>query len=131
MWSPSRTQWTVIWLVTVLILLAWPPREGRSLGVKAINWIADPTHALPELPESLPMGLDDDGDAVSAHDAQEHEYYRAFDSGGMTRLRLQLKTFEDPFDPTTEHQLLVGLGVVSALVVWQLDTRKKRASASQ
>jgi hypothetical protein len=127
MWSPSRTQWAVIWVVTVLLLLAWPPSEGRSLGVKAINWLADPTHALPDAPEPLPMGLDDDGDAVAAHDALEQEYYRAYDSGGSTRTRLELKSFEDPLNPVTERQVLVGVGVISALFVWMLETRRGKS----
>lgn len=125
MWQPSRTQWTVIWTVTVFILLAWAPQQGQSLGVKALNWIADPTHALPDLPPALPMGLDDDGDAVSAHDALEQEYYRAYDTGGFTRTRLKLKTFEDPFDPTTEHQLLIALGALSVLFVWRLEGSRR------
>ena len=36
-------------------------------------------------PPPLPMSLDDDGDAVSAHDAQESEYYQAYDSSTLTR----------------------------------------------
>jgi hypothetical protein len=126
MWSPSRTQWAVIWTVAALIFLAWPPKEGRSFAVRAINWAADPTGSLPDLPPVLPMGLDDDGDAVSAHDAQEQDYYRAYDSGGLTRTRLRLKTMEDPFDVGTERQLLVGVGIAAALAIWQLETRRAR-----
>ena len=126
MWQPNRSQWAVIWTIAALIVLAWAPADGRSLGVKALNWIADPTHALPDLPPTLPMGLDDDGDAVAAHDAQEQEFYHAYDGGGVTRTRLKMKTFDDPLDPTTEHQVLVGLGVCSALTVWWMDGRKKK-----
>ena len=126
MWQPSRIQWTVIWSVTILILLVWAPKEGRSLGVKALNWIADPAKTLPDLPVTLPMGLDDDGDAVAAHDAAEQEFYRVYDEGGFTRTRMKLKMFEDPLDPTTEHQLLVGLGAISALAVWKMEGTRRR-----
>ena len=75
MWQPHRAQWTIIWTVALLAVLAWPPETGRSLLLKAINRAADPAGSLPALPPPLPLGLDDDGDAVSAHDAREAEYY--------------------------------------------------------
>jgi hypothetical protein len=126
MWHPARSQWTVIWAATVLLLLAWPPSEGKSLGVKALNWIADPADSLPVPPPTLPMGLDDDGDAVAAHDAQEQEYYRVYQSSSSARVRMDLKIAADPLQPTSERQLLVALGVVAALGVWQLEGRKKK-----
>jgi hypothetical protein len=70
------------------------------------------------------MGLDDNGDAVAAHDAEEAEYYRAFQSSRTTRWRMNLKEATDPFDPATERQLLIGLAVLSALVIWRLDSRR-------
>ena len=76
MWQPNRAQWSIIWAVAVLVLLAWPPEQGRSLVVKALNWAVDPAGTLPALPPPLPMRLDDNGDAVAAHDAVEAEYYR-------------------------------------------------------
>jgi hypothetical protein len=123
MWHPHRSQWAIIWTVAVLLLLAWPPDAGRSLGAKALNWIVDPAGALPTFPPPLPMGLDDDGDAVAAHDALEAEYYRARDASAATRWRMTLKGAADPLDPQTQRQVLVGLAVLSALGVWRLDKR--------
>jgi hypothetical protein len=121
-WQPNKVQWRVIWLVAVLIILSWPPDQGRSLGMKAVNWLVDPLNSLPTPPSPLPIGLDDNGDAVAAHDAEESEYYRVYESSGFTRLRMKLKSAADPFDPGTERQILVGIGVLSALAVWRLNT---------
>jgi hypothetical protein len=125
-WQPNRAQWSIIWAVAVLLVLAWPPGEGKSLGAKTVNWLADPAGGLPSAPEALPMSLDDDGDAVAAHDALEQEYYRAYQSSTITRTRLTLKEAGDPFDATTERQLIVGLAVLAALAVWRLDAHKKK-----
>jgi hypothetical protein len=119
-WQPNTAQWRVIWIVAVFLILCWPPDHGRSLAVKATNWLADPTNSLPTLPEPLPIGLDDNGDAVAEHDALEAEYYRQYESSRLTRLRMRLKAANEPFDPTTERQILAGLGILSALVVWRL-----------
>ena len=127
MWQPNRTQWSILWPVAVLLVLAWPPDRGRSLLMKAVNWAADPTGSLPTLPAPLPMALDDDGDAVPAHDALESEYYRVRDSSATTRWRMTLKEAGDPFDPSTERQLLVAIAVLSALGVWRLDGRAVRS----
>ena len=121
MWYPNRAQWPILWTVAVLLVLAWPPDRGRSLGVKAVNWLADPTGSLPTLPAPLPMALDDDGDAVPAHDAEEAEYYRVRASSPTTRWRMRMKEASDPLDSATERQLLVGLAVMSALGVWRLS----------
>jgi len=126
MWHPSRLQWTIIWAATMMLVLAWPPATppgGRSLGLKLLGRIVDPTGALPSLPPPLPMGLDDDGDAVAAHDALEMEYYRARDKSAMNRWRMSMKTARDPIDPTTERQMLIGIAAVSALIVWRLSAR--------
>ena len=88
--------------------------------MKATNWLADPTNSLPTLPEPLPIGLEDNGDAVAEHDALEAEYYRQYESSRLARLRMRLKAANEPFDPTTERQILAGIGVLSALVVWRL-----------
>jgi hypothetical protein len=119
MWQPNRAQWRVIWPIALFVVLAWPPDQGRSLLMKIVNRAADPAGALPELPPVLPLGLDDNGDAVAAHDEQEREYYRVRARSTAARWRMDLKTAGDPFDPSTERQLLTALTVVSALAVWR------------
>ena len=121
MWQPNRAQWSMIWAVTVLVLVAWPPEQGRSLLVKALNWAADPEGMLPELPPPLPMSLGDNGDAVAAHDAAEAEYYRLRGRSRVMRWRIDMKTARDPIDPQTERQLLAGVVALSALGVWRLN----------
>ena len=101
------------------------PSQGRSLAMKAVNWMADPDNSLPALPDQLPVSLEDNGDAVAAHDAQEAEYYRQYASSRVTRLRMRLKVATDPFDPTTARQILAGIGILSALAVWRLNQKKK------
>ena len=123
MWQPARRQWALIWLVAVLVILGWPPDSGRSPGAKLVNWGADPRNTLPSMPAPLPMGLDDDGDAVAAHDLAERSYYDERDRSAITRLRIDLKNTSDPFERSTQRQLLVGLAVVGALLVWQMDGR--------
>jgi hypothetical protein len=121
MWQPNRAQWSIICTAAVLIVLAWPPDQGRSLAVKIVNWAADPAGSLPVLPPPLPMSLGDNGDAVAAHDAQEAEYYRLRDGSRTLRWRIDLKAAGEPLDPGTERQLLVGIAVLGALGVWRLN----------
>lgn len=123
-WQPNTAQWRIIWIVAVLMILGWPPAEGRSLGMKVVNRLADPTDSLPALPGPLPIGLDDNGDAVASHDAELAEYYRLYTGSRFTRLRMKLKEAADPFDPTTERQILVAIGILSALAVWRLNGRR-------
>ena len=123
MWQPNAAQWRLIWIVTVVLILAWPLEHGRSLGAKAVNWLADPAKSLPALPAPLPMGLDDNGDAVAAHDEAEAEYYRQYEKSRITRLRMKLKSASDPLDPSTTRQILAGIGILSALAVWRLNRR--------
>jgi len=125
MWQPNRAQWPVIWIVAVVAILAWPPDSGRSLGVKALSWMADPAGTLPELPPPLPMSLGDDGDAVAAHDALEHAYYQARERSTLTRWRMDLKDAAGPFEPATQRQLVVGMVVLSALGIWRLDAPRR------
>jgi hypothetical protein len=127
MWHPDRSQWVIIWINAVLLILLWPPATGRSLGVKAIAWLADPTGALPSFPPPLPAGLADDGDAVAAHDELESEYYRRRDESRTTRWRMTLKDLADPLDRLTERQILIAIAVVSTLCVWMLDGRRRRS----
>jgi len=121
--QPNRAQWTIICGITLLLVLAWPPGEGRSLGVKLVNWIVDPGGALPAFPGPLPYGLEDNGDAVAEHDAREQEFYRARDRSETTRRRMDMKEWVDPVPPQTERQLLVAIAVLTALVVWRLAGR--------
>jgi hypothetical protein len=123
-WQPNSAQWRIIWIVAAVLILLWPPDKGRSLGVKIANWIADPGHTLPAMPEPLPIALDDNGDAVTEHDALAAEYYRQFQSSGMTRFRMKLKEASEPFDPSTERQILAGFGVLGALVVWRMNGKR-------
>ena len=123
MWQPNRSQWAIIWATTMLLVLAWPPASERSLGAKMVNWAVDPTGSLPTYPPPLPMGLEDDGDAVAAHDALESEYYRARDRSRLTRWRMEMKTARDPIDPTTERQILIGIAAASVLVIWRISPR--------
>ena len=126
MWQPNRAQRRITWAIAILMVLAWPPREGNSLAVKAARWLADPGNQLPAMPPPLPMGLGDDGDAVAEHDRQMAEYYEFVDRSAMNRLRLRLKDAEGPLDAATVRQLLTAVGIVAALGVWQLNDRPER-----
>jgi hypothetical protein len=117
-WQPSPAQWRLIWPLAALLLLAWPAGSG-SLGLKAVRWAANPRGTLPRLPPPLSMELGDNGDAVAEHDAAEAEYYRVAGSGGLLSLRLRLAEARDPLDPSTTRQLLIGIGVIGALVIWR------------
>lgn len=112
-------------MAAVWVILSWPDVSG-SLAVKAINWIADPFQSLPAEPRPIPMGLGDNVEAIQAHDAQEAEYYRVHDSSEFGRLRLWLRDLQDPLDPSTERQLVMGFAVAAALGIWRLDSRNPR-----
>jgi hypothetical protein len=88
--------------------------------IKALHWAVDPADALPALPPALPPGLGDNGDAVAEHDAIEGEYYRLHNSSAMTRWRMDMEAAGDPFDPTTERQVLIASAVIAALAIWML-----------
>jgi len=121
--SGRQLPWVGLGIVAVLIILAWPPSEGRSLAVKGLNWMADPAAVLPPRPEPLAMGVDDDADVVTAHDLAENAYESLVQRSELTRLRLQLRDFADPLNPSTERQILVILGVVGAVVVLRRGSR--------
>jgi hypothetical protein len=121
MWQPNSRQWRLIWALAVVVVIAWPGENG-SLAAKGVRWLADPSGSLPQLPGPLAMGLDDNADAVAVHDAEEAEYYRVVASSAIARARLRLKELNDPFDPTTERQLLIGLSVLGALLVWRVGS---------
>jgi hypothetical protein len=124
MWQPDTIQWRFIWIVAVCLILAWPA-EDHSLAVKAINWGVDPFESLPSTPSPLAMGAGDDPEAVQQHDAEEAAYYSMYNTSRLARLRLQFRDLDDPFDPATERQVLVGLAILSALSIWRLETRKE------
>src|ERR1700719_4438346 len=109
----SNIQGWMIGGVAALVIIAWPPGQDRSLALKAVNWLADPANQLPTLPGPLAPGLDDDADSVTAHDTQMAEYDRLFASSRAMQIRLQLKVAADPFDPSTERQILTALGVLT------------------
>jgi hypothetical protein len=62
-------------------------------------------------------------EAVQQHDAEEAAYYAMYNSSRLARVRFMLRDLEDPFDPSTERQILVGLGIVLALLVWRQESR--------
>ena len=110
--------------VAALIIVAWPPEQDRSLALKVVNLLPDPANTLPTLPGPLAPGLDDDADAVTAHDTQMAEYDRLFATSETMRIRLRLKVAADPFNPSTERQVLTALGVLTAIGVWQRGLRR-------
>jgi hypothetical protein len=126
MLHPNNLQWWILVVCAVLIVTAWPPRDGKSLGAKFVNWAVDPGNELPTLPDQLALGAGDDPDAVNARDMQVQQYDALYLQGGWTRKRLELKVAGDPFDPATERQLLTVFGVVVALLAWRLGARRSR-----
>jgi len=125
-WQPTNSQWWALLVVALLIVAAWPPADDRSLAMKFVNWAVDPADRLPTLPPPYGPGEGDDLEAVNAHDLQTRMYDELHDKGGWTRMRLELKVAEDPFNAATERQLLVAVGVIAAFVVWRFGTRDER-----
>jgi hypothetical protein len=117
---PDNAQWWLLVIVALLIVFAWPPRDDKSLAAKFVNWAVDPRNELPILPDQLPLGVGDDPDAVYRHDLQVQQYDTLYMKGGWTRTRLELKVAGDPLNPATERQLLIAIGVLTALVVWRM-----------
>ena len=125
LWQPTDSQWRLLVIVSLLVVFAWPPRDDKSLAVKFVNWAVDPRGELPTLPDQLALGMGDDPDAVSARDLQVQQYDALYLKGGWTRKRLELKVARDPFNPSTERQLLVGLAVATAFLVWRFGGAPK------
>ena len=123
-WQSTNVQWWLVVIVALFVVCAWPPGDDKSLAVKFVNWAVDPRGELPILPDQLALGRGDDPDAVFARDLQVQQYDALYLKGGWTRKRLELKVARDPLNPATERQLLVGLAVVTALVVWRIGGRK-------
>jgi hypothetical protein len=109
--------------VALLIVALWPPSADRSLGLKFVNWAVDPGDGLPTLPGPLAFGQGDDPETVEAHDLQTRMYDELYQKGGWTRTRLELKVARDPFNPSTERQILIAIGVVAALLTWRFSAR--------
>jgi len=103
----------------VLLVCVWPPANDRSLVVQLVNWAVDPFDELPVLPPPFALGAGDDPDAVAEHDAQVRAYDARYLQGGWMRRRLELKVARDPFNPATERQVILALGIVTAFLFWR------------
>ena len=119
----SRRGAWALFLTAVLIVVVWPPQEDRSLFVKLVNWAVDPADTLPFLPPQLDFGLSDDPQAVEMRDELVHRYDIAYNSGAFTRWRLSLKTAKDPFNHSTERQLLLLLATVVTFIALKKPPR--------
>jgi hypothetical protein len=124
-WQPGNAQWWVLVVVASFIVVAWPADRDKSLGMKLVNWTVDPANELPTPPRPLALGQGDDPDAVDAYEQQARAYHALYARGGWMRTRLELKVARDPLNPSTERQVLVLIGVVTAFVVWRFSTQKK------
>jgi hypothetical protein len=110
-------------VLAAVIVLSWPGQESRSLAIKTINWLADPRGTLPRLPGQFSFEDGEDPVAVMEHDSQEAEYNRVVASSRLARLRIRLRDMPDPFDPSTQRQILAAIGVLGALLIWRLGER--------
>ena len=104
-------------------MLFWPGQQNRSLAIKVLNWIADPNNALPRLPDDFSLEGGEDPNIVTAHDMQEAEYHRIYASSSFVRLRIRMRDTREPFDPTTQKQVLAAIVVLGGLLVWRLGGR--------
>ena len=124
--APSPSPWPIVALIAAAVAVAWPPDRGRSVAVRAVNRLADPSGALPRRPEPLAMGLDDDADVVTAHDMEERQYERLSQQSAMMRFRLRMRDLEDPMEPSAERPVLVAIGALGALVAFRRRDRGPR-----
>lgn len=124
--APSRWQWRMLVASALLLVALWPPEGGRSLAVQFVNWAADPTGALPELPAQLPIGMGDDYAAVEARDEMVRAYDAAYAQGGLLRWRLQMKTARNPLPAATLRQLILAAAVLLAGVAWRVAASSGR-----
>lgn len=120
----GNLQWWLLSIAALLIVAAWPPGDDKSLAAKFVNWGVDPWDELPILPPRLALGQGDDPDAVYEHDLQVQQYDALYLKGGWARTRLKLKVAGDPFDPSTERQVLTLLAVAIAFLAWRRGDRK-------
>lgn len=117
----SNGPWWLLVAVALLVVVAWPPRDDKSLAAKFVNWVVDPADTLPVLPDPLALGQGDNPDAVAAHDLQVQQYDALYLKGGWTRRRLELKVVRDPVNPATERQVLLGIAVLTGLIAWRFS----------
>lgn len=122
--QPSSAGWWVLLGVILFVIAAWPPDQDRSLAAKFVNWAVDPRGELPTLPPQLGYGMGDDPQAVEERDARVRHYDELFHQGGWMRRRLELKVAGDPFNASTERQLLLAFAAISIFVVWRLSSRR-------
>lgn len=113
-------------MLAAVVVLFWPSEGSRSLAVKSINWLADPSNSLPRQPGQFSLEDGEDPVAVMAHDSEEAEYNRLMANSRMARLRIHLRDMSDPFEPSTQRQLLAAIAVLGALLVWRLGERSTR-----
>ena len=123
--QPNNPQWWALLVVALLLVAVWPSAADRSLAIKFVNWVVDPGNRLPILPGPFAPGQGDDLETVNAHDLQTRMYDELYNKGGWTRLRLELKVANDPFDSGTERQVLTGIGVLAAFLFWRFGGAKK------
>jgi hypothetical protein len=125
-WQPNSLQWRLIWVLAAVVVLFWPSQQNRSLAIKAINWAADPRDKLPHPPADFSMEDGEDTSVVIAHDDQEAEYERALGSSGLEGIRVRLRGLQEPFDPSTEQQVLAAIAVLGGLLIWRIGGRPAR-----
>jgi hypothetical protein len=121
--APTGRASTLLVAFAVLLVGLWPPGNDRSLAIKIVNWAVDPRDELPVLPPPFALGAGDDPDRVAAHDAQVQAYDERYLQGGWMRRRLEWKEARDPFNPATERQAILALGIVTAYLFWRLNRR--------
>lgn len=83
-------------------------------------------NTLPRPPNEFSLEDGEDPVAVMAHDSQEADYERAYASSRLVRLRVRLRDMGDPFEPSTQEQILAALGVLGGLLIWRLGARPSR-----
>ena len=130
MWQPNNRQWCVLVIAALFIACAWPPSppsNDKSLAMKFVNWAVDPRGELPVMPPPFTFANGDDPETVTAHDTQSLNYGLLYLKGGWIRRRLELKVADDPFNRSTERQLLLALGVATVFLVWRFERKNERA----
>jgi hypothetical protein len=125
-WQPNASQWRLIFPLGVALVLFWPSAseyDNRSLALKLAGWAADPADTLPHEPSVLSIADEDDVAAIDAQAAQQEQYDKVYKSSAFARLRLRLRDAQEPFDPSTERQILVAVAALGGLLTWRLGSR--------